>query len=232
MINISLDSICSKPSAYYGTLQKRKAHSDWVTKVRYYHSMKSVVSSSTDPVDSLVIAIEDRNGRWNSSSVSVPKGVNCFAYCSFPVALVTGGRDRQIRIFNPRNLQSYCSGLKGHSASIVDIKINSNSGQIISASTDKEIKVWDLRNHQCLQTIKDSGFHKPDNMITCIKFSQETGGALIAASSMVRMYTIREKSSVQLEVKSHDFPVRNLLYCKEFNLVASGCNGGQVNVWV
>jgi WD40 repeat protein len=230
--DISIDSICSKSSIHYGTLQKRKAHSDWVTMVRYYHNMKCVVSSSIDPIDSLVITTEDINGRLSSSSISVPKGVNCFAYSSSPVALVTGGRDYQLRIFNPRILQAQCTSLVGHSAPITDIKVNNNSFQIISLSIDKEIKVWGLRNHQCLQTITDCAFHKPDNFISCIKFSEETGGALIAASSMIRRYKIKGKTSFQAETKSHDFPVRNLLYCKEFNLVVSGCNGGLVHVWV
>lgn len=230
--DISIDSICSKPSFYYGTLQKRKAHSDWVTMVRYYHNMRCVVSSSIDPVESLVITTEESNGRWTSTSISVTKGVNCFAYSPAPVALVTGGRDQLIRLFNPRNLQSHCTSLEGHSAPINDIKVNNSSAQIISLSMDKEIKVWDLRNHQCLQTITDFAFHKPDNFISCIKYSEETGGSLIAASTVIRRYKIREKNSDQDEAKSHPFPVRNLLYCKEFNLVVSGCNGGLVNVWV
>ena len=230
VVDIPMDFINSKSST--GTLQKIKGHSDWVSKVRYYHSLKSIVSCSADPVDSLLIAAEDSYGRWNCSSISVPKGVSCFSYCSFTVSLVAGGRDRQLRIYNPRNLTSYCTVLDGHLAPIVDIKINSSNGQIISVSLDKEIKVWDLKNHQCLQTITDSGFHKPDNIITCIKFSQESGGSLIAASSMIRKYKLREKSFFQNNVKSHDFPVRNLLYCKEFHLVASGCNGGVLNVWV
>ena len=230
--DIFMDSINSKPSIYYGNLQKRKSHYDWVMKVRYYHNMKSVVSCSTDPVESLVVETEDTKGRWCTSSAAVPKGVNCFAYCSLPAALVTGGRDRQIRIWNPRNLLSYCTTLPGHAAPINDIKINSISAQIISVGMDKEIRVWDLHNHQCLQTIADAGFHRPDNIISCIKFSPVAGGSLIAASSMLRKYKLREKTSIQENVKSHDFPITNLSYCEEFNLIASGCNGGILNVWV
>jgi WD40 repeat protein len=47
----------------------------------------------------------------------------------------------------------------------------------------------------------------------------------------MRIFKLKERISISLDVKSHDFPVRNLLFNSSFNQVVSGCNGGIVNVW-
>jgi WD40 repeat protein len=116
-------------------------------------------------------------------------------------------------------------------APIIDIKINPVTAQIISLSHDKTIKVWDLRHQQCLQTISDTPVQRPENLFSCIFFNKEQGGRLIAASSTLNVFNIQEKVSVQAEVKSHDFPIRNLLLNPAFGQVVSGCNGGVVNIW-
>jgi hypothetical protein len=90
-LEINMDYINNKPVKYFGSLIKRKSHNDWVLKVRYYHNMKSVVSCSSDPNQSISIATENNSGKWKVMTAPVPKGVHCFAYCKLPVALVTAG---------------------------------------------------------------------------------------------------------------------------------------------
>ena len=89
-VEINMEILHTKSAKYFGLLQKRKAHADWTVKVRYYHSIKAIVSCSPDSVNSLVLATEDSNGRWSTVTASVQKGISCFAYCTLPVALVTG----------------------------------------------------------------------------------------------------------------------------------------------
>ena len=63
-----------------------------------------------------------------------------------------GGQDsRQLRAY-------YCSGPGGDGA------------RLASGSEDKSIKVWDLRNHKCLQTIHDKTYYRPEDKITAMAF--------------------------------------------------------------
>ncbi|RKO89076.1 WD40-repeat-containing domain protein [Blyttiomyces helicus] len=214
-----------------GNLWKRRAHGDWVLKVKYYRDLKSIISCSPDPNESLVVATENTKKKWTFYSVPVHKGVNTFAFSKFPVQLVTGGADRQLRLWNPHRLRHPMAALKGHASPIVDICINSLNGQVISLSTDKIIKVWDIRKQQCLQTLFDAVKHRPEDILSHVFFNPATGGKLIAASNTLTAYNLKDRIVTVHDIKSHDMPLRAALYNATFKQVVSGCDGGVINVW-
>ncbi|KAJ3017644.1 UNVERIFIED_CONTAM: WD40 repeat domain 95 [Siphonaria sp. JEL0065] len=123
-----------------GTLVKRKAHDNWVGKVKYYHDWHAVVSCSIDPLASLVVAIQDGKNSWSYFSAPVNHGVNTFVYSRFPVALITGGTDHQLRVWNPHRLKNPMASFKGHSSPIIDLVVNEQNGQVISLAVDNVIK--------------------------------------------------------------------------------------------
>jgi WD40 repeat protein len=41
----------------------------------------------------------------------------------------------------------------GHTSSVSNVCVDANLNQVISLSTDKTIKIWDLRNNRCIQTM-------------------------------------------------------------------------------
>lgn len=43
--------------------------------------------------------------------------------------------------------------LRGHTSSVCSIALDDNLNHVFTLSIDKSIKVWDLRNHRCLQTL-------------------------------------------------------------------------------
>ena len=81
----------------WGSLWKRKAHEDWTLKTKYLPDLRAIVSCSPDPHNSLVIAVLDYNHKWQIRGTAIHRGVNVFAYCRFPVTIITGG------IGNPSN---------------------------------------------------------------------------------------------------------------------------------
>lgn len=129
------------------TVMKKKVHSDWVLKVKYYESIRSIISCSKDSEDSLVVAKHHLGGskRWSFTSLPINKGVNCFVYSNFPSVLVTGGTDRNLRLWNVHRLEQPMASLRGHGAPVIDMCVNETHAQIISMSIDKQIKVWDIR---------------------------------------------------------------------------------------
>jgi WD40 repeat protein len=230
-ISVDLDSTTKKSP--YGVVYKKKVHNDWVHKIRYYHELHSVVSCSSDPDVSLVIGTGTiGQSKWRFSSVPVHKGVNTFAYCIFPVVLVTGGTDRQLRLWNPRRLTNPMASLKGHNSPICEIVINQSAGQIISLSLDRVIKVWDIRKQNCLQTLPDPITRKPENVISTLYFNNFTNNKLLAASNVITVYNIKVDKNLSVGPTSHDNNVRSVLYNPIFKEVVSACDNGVIKVWV
>lgn len=216
------------------SLVKKKLHSDWCVKVRYYPSLRSIISCSPDPKESLVVQTHQLGGKkWSSTSLAVHKGVNTFAYCKFPAVLVTAGTDRQLRIWNVHRLTNPMAALRGHAAPVIDLVINETSGRIISLSTDKVIKVWDVRTQTCVQTLNDPFIHRPEDTLCSIHFNPGlNNGTLVCASSTMTPYQLQaSKRNVTGPTRSHDFPLRAAIFNPEYNQIVSGCDGGVVNVW-
>ncbi|KAJ3068918.1 hypothetical protein HDU98_007997, partial [Podochytrium sp. JEL0797] len=138
-----------------GTVSKRKAHDNWVGKVKYYHDWHAIVSCSIDPLASLVVALQDGKKSWSYISAPVNHGVNTFVYSRFPVALITGGTDHQLRVWNPHRLKNPMASFKGHASPIIDLVVNETHGQVISLAVDNVMKVWDIRKQTCIQTLFD-----------------------------------------------------------------------------
>ncbi|KAJ3274070.1 hypothetical protein HDV01_003563 [Terramyces sp. JEL0728] len=211
----------SKLLKHLGSVWKRKAHNDWVLKVRYIPEIKSIISCSPDPKESLVVAELDNNHKWQYHISPINKGVNSFAYCRFPVTIVTGGTDRQIRLWNPHRLEHPMAILKGHSSPITEISVNDKSGQIISLSLDKQVKVWDIRKQVCLQTISNTDRQRPDDQLSTVIFNP-LDSRIVTASNTIHLYMINDRYATKNHPKSHDFPVRGVIYNATFQQIITG----------
>jgi WD40 repeat protein len=215
-----------------GCISKRKTHNDWALKVRHFPELRSVISCSADEVNSLVIAETDINQKIQLHSVSIPRGVQTFAVSKAPLFIITGGRDRLLRLWNPHRLETPTSSLEGHLAPIVDITINEASNQILSLSSDKVVKVWDSRKQCCLQTISRNSREMPDDRLSNVLFIPDFGGSILTTSNSIYQYRLHQKLETTIHPQSHQDPVRCLASNSVFNQVISGCDGGVINVWV
>lgn len=67
---IYLEKDAASKFSHWGTLWKRKAHSDWVVSVKFIPFINGIISCSPDPKDSLVLAyIEEHKWIIHSSAV-------------------------------------------------------------------------------------------------------------------------------------------------------------------
>ena len=57
--------------------------------------------------------------------------------------LVTGGRDATARVWDMRTRQNV-HVLSGHSGTVADVKCQEADPQVITASLDKTVRLWDL----------------------------------------------------------------------------------------
>lgn len=100
-------------------------------------------------------------------------GIYSFDYCKGYKFVVSCGLSRRVVVWDPYRCREI-NTLSGHNASGPDIKpvflsllsdssigfstvqkvlVNEEKHQIVSLSVDKIIKVWDVRNFKCIQTI-------------------------------------------------------------------------------
>ncbi|CAF3442031.1 unnamed protein product [Rotaria sp. Silwood1] len=126
-------------------------HREYVRKILYVPHNNSIIASSGDHRNSLIIT--NVNKLKKPYVFRLYKGCECFDYSKELNMLITGGADYLARIWNPYVTQKNMAILEGHHAAVVDIKINSRLVQCYTFSKDAVIKAWDLKEYTCLQTI-------------------------------------------------------------------------------
>ncbi|KAJ3065105.1 WD40 repeat domain 95 [Podochytrium sp. JEL0797] len=216
------DSLKKNSLSYY----RRKIHNDWVLKVQYYPEMNGFVSCASENTKSLVIGdLERKTVRY----IHVPKGIKCFDVCRRPSFLVTGGRDKIIRLWTPYVLSKPAGNLHGHNTSIVNLIVNHEESQLISLSEDKVIKIWNIRNLNCLQTLMDKVPHRPENIISAI-FFDNTNRQLLTGSNKLESWPLY-KNLRHTIVRSHDAGIVSAMFNENFHQVVSGCQAGTVSIW-
>jgi WD40 repeat protein len=75
--------------------------------------------------------------RKSNRRLQVTKGIKCFEYIQRPSFIVTSGRDKIIRLWNPYLLAKPAGQLKGHTGIVSHLAVNNVDGQIISISEDR-----------------------------------------------------------------------------------------------
>lgn len=86
------------------------------------------------------------------------KGVFSLSYNSEYRLLVSGGFDHDVFVWSPFVNTLLCK-LPGHTAPLVSVCCVEDSPKIISSDTTGIIKLWDIRNFQCVQTFTTE--HEP-----------------------------------------------------------------------
>eukprot|EP00794_Sanderia_malayensis_P007565 gene7565-8403_t len=209
----------------------KSLHGDWVKKVKYIPNLHSFISCSSTCTTSLYLG--DINRKKMKSYFKVKKGVYTFDYDKDNNVIITGGPDRIIRLWNPYVTNKATSMLKGHLAPIAKVIMDSAHQQIISISKDKMIKVWDMRDQLCIQTIPcrlvDIGTHP----ITTACYNKKQKTLLIGGNSIAVLEKNARSESTKADdaFKSHCQPLCAALYNDLFNQVVSADHDSVVNVW-
>lgn len=136
----------------FSSRTKFKKHTDWVTRVKWVNDIRAIVATSLDTnisiidIDRMVVKFEYNRHK---------KGVFDLVWCSSTRLIASCGMERDISIWNPYSSQRAVATLRGHTSSVLHLASDDDNYQIISAASDNTIKVWDVRNHRCLQTFVD-----------------------------------------------------------------------------
>ena len=87
----------------------------------------------------------------------------------------------------------------GHSGAVLDVKFSPhNSSHLVSASTDKTLKLWDIQTSECLNTF--TGHSAPVNGVAFSpnsKFVASCSGVPGYSDNSVRLWDVESGAEVQ-----------------------------------
>ncbi|XP_075060895.1 WD repeat-containing protein 64 [Mixophyes fleayi] len=212
---------------------RRKLHNGWVIKVKYFPELNCFASCSQDSNLSLVLDSVKRIEDSRPVRVfSVPKGVNTFAYIAKADMLATGGADKVIRLWHLDEVEKPMGKLYGHLYSIIEIAINERDQHLISLSSARAFRVWDIQTLALLQVFCDTEQGPGDRRyINSMIFDNKhlkllTGSCVLDVWPLTRMF----QATKQIP-RSHDLPINALVYNQVFHQVLSICSGSVLKVW-
>ncbi|XP_044163661.1 WD repeat-containing protein 64 isoform X2 [Acropora millepora] len=224
--------VAIEPNKLSYAIQRRKLHDDCVIKIKYFSQLEMFGSCSSSSSCSFILGNIERV--FDNSPVrelGVPKGVNCFDYCTKANVIITAGADKVIRVWHPLIFTRPTGKLLGHLFTIVDVAVNEKDQQLISLSTARVFRVWDIQTLSCLQVFTDNEIRPGEKRISCMLFDSKHD-RLITGCSMIDTWPLTRAIQDSLQVPhTHDRPICQLLYNPQMNQVISGDAEGMLKVW-
>ncbi|XP_070596804.1 WD repeat-containing protein 64-like [Erythrolamprus reginae] len=211
---------------------KRKLHDDWVVKVKYLPSLNCFGSCSWDSIHSLVLDdLKRLEDNLPVREFSIPRGVNAFTFCLKANIIVTGGEDKILRLWHPNINTKPVGKLLGHLFTINEIVTNEKDQHIISVSTAKIFRVWDIQTLSLMQVFHDTQGLLRETQIYAMVFDS-THRTLIAGSTVIDIYPLTRMIQDTKQVpQTHERNINVLVYNKVFHQVLSICSESVVKVW-
>ncbi|XP_007118199.2 WD repeat-containing protein 64 isoform X1 [Physeter macrocephalus] len=211
---------------------KRKLHNDWVLKIRYISALNCFGSCSLDSVHSLVLeSLKRLEDNLPVREFSMPRGANTFCYSIKANVIVTGGDDKVLRLWHPNISTKPVGKLVGHMFSITEIVTNEKDQHVISLSSAKVFRVWDIQTLSLLQVFHDSQGGPGDMQIYSMVFDSNHG-MLVTGSSVMDMYPLTRMIQDTKQVPhTHEREINVMLYNKYFHQVLTICSESVIKVW-
>ncbi|XP_076809582.1 cilia- and flagella-associated protein 337-like isoform X1 [Clavelina lepadiformis] len=210
-------------------------HDDVVRRIMYVPQSDVIISSSMSPTTSVVLM--DMKRKKKPYIFKVNKGVECFDYSKSLNILVTGSLDHLVRVWNPYVVARPIVILQGHSTGICDVVINEAYSQIVTYSKNVVIKVWDFKEHSCIQTISPKfPSLQPGRIPEHGEFPLSLYGSphdLITVTcndsiAMLKMGKLDPKAELPT---THDASLCGAIYNPLFHQVVSASDDSTVSVW-
>ncbi|XP_062429023.1 WD repeat-containing protein 64 [Rhea pennata] len=211
---------------------KRKLHDDWVMKVKYISDLNCFGSCSIDSIHSFVLGdIKRLEDNMPVKEFSVPKGVNAFTYCGKSNVIVTGGDDRILRIWHPNINTKPIGKLPGHLHSVVEIVTNEKDQHVISLSSAKIFRVWDIQTLTLLQVFHDNQ-ESPGEMEIFAMVFDNNHRTLITGSSVIDIYPLTHVIQDTKQVpQTHEKSINVVVYNRAFHQILTVCSESILKVW-
>ncbi|XP_072503687.1 WD repeat-containing protein 64 isoform X2 [Notamacropus eugenii] len=211
---------------------KRKLHNDWVMRIKYIQPLNCFGSCSLDSIHSFVLeSLKRLEDNMPVREFSMPRGANTFVYCVKANAIVTGGDDKILRLWHPNISTKPVGKLVGHMFSITELVTNEKDQHVISLSSAKVFRVWDIQTLSLLQVFHDSQGGPGDMQIYAMIFDYNHG-MLVTGSSVIDMYPLTRMIQDTKQIPhSHDRDINVMVYNRTFHQLLTICSESVIKVW-
>ncbi|XP_077997639.1 WD repeat-containing protein 64-like isoform X1 [Glandiceps talaboti] len=226
-------NLCLDPATLSYPIHRRKLHDDWVIMVKYFPELRCFASCSPGSTNSFVLEDVERitDNQPIRQTVSISKGVNCFDYCAKANIIATGCGDKVIRIWHPHIFTRPTGKMIGHLFTIIDIAINEKDQHVISLSTARVFRIWDIHTLTSLQVFTDNEERPGEKRIHCMIFDDKHE-RLVTGSSVLDAWPLTRAVQDTMQVPhTHDRPITQTLFNRELNQVVSVCSESIIKVW-
>ncbi|XP_028599198.2 cilia- and flagella-associated protein 337-like [Podarcis muralis] len=197
------------------------------------HRLKTLMGSSNVSHNKFAppaTASPARRFQCDESVFKVHKGVKTFDFCRESNILVTGGLDRNIRLWNPYVPGWPIAILRGHTSPIGFLCIAHGSTNIFSVSLDSTIKVWDIEDHSCLLTVMPKASQIRGEMEACY-FSPDLQALYVAAETFGLLQFQYKENQNQDSGTSHNKPIFCCQYNQQLQHVISCSEDSVIKMW-
>jgi WD40 repeat protein len=206
-----------------------RIHDNWVSGIKFIPEMDIFATCSHSNDTSMYLG-EYKYKRKFNSYFKVNRGLLSFGYCPKRNVIATGGMDYIVRVWNPYVNSKPIYILKGHCQPVTHVVINSLRGQIVSIDKGRNIRVFDMKEENCLQQVSGRVIKVGPFPISSICFNPATEKLVLATNTLTMLErNIEEEKSV--EIMTHQKPVQGALYNKTFKFVISCCHESVVSMW-
>lgn len=194
-------------------------HTHSITKVMYCMDGHKIVSSSWDYT---VRA-------WDNPTLTNPDiwkihsdAMSSAAWCDDVIVVSTP--DQRILLLNAKT-GAVMDSLKGHKGTISHVSFSRDGHELVSASWDKTIKLWDLKQR------KDSTLAELADYVESASFSPD-GKRIVSASwdGTVRVWDIEKRKEIKT-LTGHTGVARNAVYSPDGQTIVSCSNDSTLILW-
>ncbi|GIL84419.1 hypothetical protein Vretimale_15893 [Volvox reticuliferus] len=198
-------------------------HQDWVSQISWVPEI-GLVSSSLDATLKVYDFVRER---VINTCTHHSKAVHGFVWCRAYSMFASCGQERDVILWQGNTMRKV-GDLTGHTASVSHIALDERLNHVFTLSVDKVIKVWDLRNHKCLQTLTEDDWRRTEeSKPNCLMYDAVHRRCVTAVS---KPYVWVHKMVAQ-DRTGHMDPIRASLFNSIFGVVVTVDEGGTVCVW-
>ncbi|KAI8506660.1 hypothetical protein Bbelb_160870 [Branchiostoma belcheri] len=209
-------------------------HPEGIRQILYCPHNNVVLSSSGSHVSSVVMM--DISRKKKTYVFKVSKGVECFDYNKQMNIIVTGSSDHRVRLWNPYVTSKPITVLSGHHTTIIDVKLFEPMNQVFSYSKDAMLKVWDVKDHSCLQTVVlkfpclvNGRVPEYGAFPLCLVLSKNT--LLVTCQDYIGQLKLGVKKVKSPLPTTHNAPLCTAIYNPHYHQVVTGSDDSTVAVW-
>eukprot|EP00057_Strongylocentrotus_purpuratus_P002746 XP_003725163.1 PREDICTED: WD repeat-containing protein on Y chromosome [Strongylocentrotus purpuratus] len=209
-------------------------HAEDIRKVRYLPDKDFILSSSGCRKTPLIMM--DIQGKKKSYTYKLSKGVECFDYNRTMNVIATGGIDHVVRLWNPYVQDKPIAFLRGHTMAVVGVVINERFKHVYSFAKDGVVKIWDLYEYTCLQTVSvrfaclQNARNPEFGMVSLVLYQ---GRQLMAAcADYIALLSLGRNNALERRTPvTHETQLCCTVYNAFFKMVATAADDSSISIW-